>query len=90
MPKVSIPLTKSDAKRLPIPDLHTQSVKHSDQEMDKDQVHSEDKDKIIRDLKDHLKEVQHVISQSYHENREMKIKLVERVSNIQTPQDEMV
>jgi hypothetical protein len=57
--------------------------------VDKDQVQSGEKDKIIRELQDQLKEAQHVIAQSYYENREMKRKLAERVSNIQTPQDEI-
>jgi len=48
-----------------------------------------EKEKIIRELQDHLKESQRVIAHSYHENMEMKRKFAERVSNIQTPQDEI-
>jgi hypothetical protein len=52
-------------------------------------VQSEEKDQVIKELQYHLKESQHVITQSFHDNREMKRKLVEMVSNIQTPQDEI-
>jgi hypothetical protein len=86
-PKVSSPITRSAAKRLHVPALHTQSVEHSTQEMDEDQVQSEEKDQVIRELQDQLKEAKHVIAQSFHDNREMKRKLAERVSDIQTPQD---
>jgi hypothetical protein len=57
--------------------------------VDKDQVQPGEKVKIIKDLQDQLKEYKHVIAQSYHENREMKRKLDEQVSNIQTPHDEI-
>jgi CO dehydrogenase/acetyl-CoA synthase beta subunit len=75
------------AKRFPIPSLHTQFVDHLAPEMDEDQVQLEEKDQVIKELQDHLKESQHVIAHIFHDKREMKIKLVERVSDIQTPQD---
>jgi hypothetical protein len=83
-PKVSSPITRSVAKRLHVPALHTQSVEHSAQEMDEDQVQSEEKDQVIKELQDQLKEAKYVIAQSFHDNREMKRKLAERVSDIQT------
>lgn len=55
--------------------------------MDEDQVQSEEKDQVIKELQDQLKEAKHVIAQSFHDNKEMKRKLAERVSHIQTPQD---
>jgi phenylpyruvate tautomerase PptA (4-oxalocrotonate tautomerase family) len=55
--------------------------------MDEDQVQSEEKDQVIKDIQDQLKEDHHVIAHSFHDNREMKRKLAKRVSDMETSQD---
>jgi hypothetical protein len=87
IPRVSSPTTRSAARRLPVPALHTQPVEHSTQEMDEDQVQPKDKDQIIKELQDQLKEAKHVIAQSFHDNREMKRKLAEKAPDMQTSED---
>jgi hypothetical protein len=87
IPRVSNPTTRSATRRPPVPALHTQPVEHSAQEIHEDQVQPEDKDQIIKELQEQLKEAKHVIAQSFQYNREMKRKLVEKTSDMQTSED---
>jgi len=84
-PKLICPITRLAAKILHVPTLHTQFLEPIAKGMDKERVYSREKDKIIGELQYELKEAQQVIAKSYYENMEMKRKLVEMVSNIQTP-----
>jgi hypothetical protein len=55
--------------------------------MDEEKVQPEDKDQIIKELQDQIKKSKHVIAQSFHDNREMKRKLVEKTPDMQTSED---
>jgi hypothetical protein len=75
------PLTRSATKRLPIMDK--QPVEHTTQEFNKDQIPSDEKDKTIMELQDHLEKSHHTIAQLQFENREMKKRIIEEA--ISTP-----
>jgi hypothetical protein len=56
-PRVSSPITRSASKRFLVPSLHTQSVDHSTQGMDEDQVQPEEKDQVIKELQINLRKL---------------------------------
>jgi hypothetical protein len=87
IPRVSSPTTRSTARRPPVPALPTQPVEHSTQEIHEDQVQPEDKDQVIKELQEQLKEAKHVIAQYFQYNRELKRKLVEKTPDMQTSED---
>jgi len=50
-------------------------VEPSTQDMEEDQMNSGERDKEVRELKNQIKEAQHVIAQFYQKRRELKRKL---------------
>jgi len=52
-------------------------------------VQPEEKDRVIKEIENQLKEAQHVIAHFFHDNKEIKGKMDDKVSDIQTPQDEI-
>jgi hypothetical protein len=52
IPRVSSLATRLATKRIHVPALHTQSIEHSTQEIHEDQVQREDKEQIIKELKE--------------------------------------
>jgi hypothetical protein len=81
----SKPVTRSSARRLPIPIVQMEFVEDATQEMDEEQGKSGKKDSEFRGMQQHLREAQHVIAQFFQENRELKRKLVEKATEAQTP-----
>jgi hypothetical protein len=82
----SKPLTRSSARRFPIPTVQTEFVEFAAQEIDEEQVKPGEKDSDVKEMQQQLKKSQHIIAQLYQENRELKRKLTEKTLEAQTPQ----
>jgi hypothetical protein len=71
----SKPLTRSSARRFPIPIVQTKFFEFATQEIDEEQVKPGEKNVDVKEMKQQLRKDQHIISQLYQENKELKRKL---------------
>jgi hypothetical protein len=85
----SKPVTRSSARRIPIPTVQTEFVEVAAQEMEEEHSKSQEKYLDFIGMQQQLKEVQHVIAQFYQENRELKRKLAKKDYKEQTTQNKV-
>jgi hypothetical protein len=78
-------LTRSSARRFPIPTVQIEFVEVATQEMNEEQVKPGEKYSYFKEMKQQLKKDQHVITQFYEENMELKRKLIEKTLEAQKP-----
>jgi chromosome segregation ATPase len=79
----SKPCTKSSAKRFPMHIVQLELVEGANKGIDERQVELGEENANVQEMKQQLKQAQHVIAQFYQENRELRRQLAERI--IETP-----